>query len=116
MLADTKGILSLVIKKASLEKGAVILADKGYCSTRNREAIINSGYILGIMYRAHKRKPLSILKKQINSMISSIRGTVERVFETLKRGYGFYRTKYLGIAKTRGLFFLSTIAYNLKKA
>ncbi len=69
------------------------------------------------MYRAYKNKPLSELKREINSIVSSTRGIVERVFGTLKQGYGFYRTKYkyLGIAKTRGQFLLSAIAYNLKK-
>ena len=68
------------------------------------------------MFRSYKNKPLTKLEKGMNSVVSSARGTVERVFGTLKRGYGFYRTKYLGIAKTKGQFFLSAIAYNLKKA
>ncbi len=113
--ADTKEMIPLV-KRSFLENKAVVLADKGYCSSENRENIVKLGYVPGIMYRAYKNKPLTELKKDINSIVSSIRGTVERAFGTLKRGYGFYRSRYLGIAKTRGQFFLSAMAYNLKKA
>ena len=113
--ADTKEIMPLV-GKSSLDNKAVVLADKGYCSSKNREDIVKLGYTPGIMYRAYRNKPLTRLEKDLNSIVSSIRGTVERVFGTLKRGYGFYRTRYLGIAKTRGQFFLSAMAYNLKKA
>ena len=113
--SDTKEIIPL-LEKISLEKGAIILADKGYCSTKNRESIANLGYVPGIMYRSKRSKLLSKLEQKINSVISPVRSAVERTFGTLKRGYGFYRTKYLGIAKTRGQFFFSALAFNLKKA
>ncbi len=57
------------------------------------------------MYIAHRNKPFNDLKKEMNSIIATMRGVVERAFATLKRGYGFYRTKYLNLS-----------AYNLKKA
>ncbi len=113
--ADTREILPLT-REASLKKSAVILADKGYCRIRNRENIIKLGYIPGIMYRSYRNKPLSKLKKKMNSIVSPVRGTIERAFGTLKQGYGFYRTKYLGIAKTKGQFFILALAFNLKKA
>jgi len=40
---------------------------------------------------------------------------VERVFGTLKRGYGFCRTRYLGTAKVELEFLLNAMAFNLKK-
>jgi len=41
---------------------------------------------------------------------------VERVFGTLKRGYGFCRTRYLGVPKVELEFLLNAMAFNLKKA
>lgn len=113
--SDTKEIIS-VIKESFPEKKALILADKGYASATNREKITKLGYNSGIMFKAHKNKPLCKLKRKINSSISSVRYIVERTFGTLKRSYGFYRTRYLGIAKTQCQFLLSAIAFNLKKA
>jgi IS5 family transposase len=113
--SDTVQILPLV-KRVSIAKKALVLADKGYCSSKNREGINNLGYTPGIMYRTHKDKTLDKLMKKVNHMVASIRGTIERAFGTLKWNYGFIRSKYLGIAKTRGQFFLTALAFNLKKA
>lgn len=113
--ADTKEIMP-IIKESKIKKGTLILADKGYASLYNREEISKHGFCPGIMYKAQKNKPLTHIQKAINSKISSIRGIVERTFGTLKRGYGFYRSRYLGIAKTNGQFLMSAIAFNLKKA
>jgi IS5 family transposase len=113
--SDTKEIMP-VIQESKVKKGTLILADKGYSSLQNRDDITKFGHYPGIMYKAQKNKPLNKLQKNINSKISSIRYIVERTFGTLKRGYGFYRSRYLGIAKTNGQFLLSAIAFNLKKA
>jgi IS5 family transposase len=104
--SDTKEIMP-VIQESKVKKGTLILADKGYSSLQNRDDITKFGHYPEIMYKA---------QKNINSKISSIRYIVERTFGTLKRGYGFYRSRYLGIAKTNGQFLLSAIAFNLKKA
>jgi len=113
--ADTTEMLSIV-KKVPLRRKALILADKGYCSTKNRLGITKLGYLPGIMFRTFSNKILDVLKRKFNRWISSIRGSVERAFGTLKRGYGFYRTKFLGISKVTGQFFIAAIAFNLKKA
>ena len=68
------------------------------------------------MHKAHAFKKLTENKKKKNMRISRKRSPIERVFGTLKRTYGFFRTRYLGIIKTRGQFLFSAIAYNLKKA
>jgi IS5 family transposase len=52
----------------------------------------------------------------MNRIISGLRGKVERGFGTLKRDYGFQRTRYLGCAKVKLEFLLDAIAFNLKKA
>jgi len=113
--SDTKELLT-VINESKIKKGSLIFADKGYDSIKNRELIIESDYKEAIMYKAHKNKPLTEIQRNINSKISSVRARVERTFGTLKRGYGFYRTRYLGCLKVNGQFLLSAIAFNLKKA
>lgn len=110
--SDTKELFN-VISKIPFNRGAFVLADKGYSSAKNRKRLINHGLNDGIM---HNAKKLTLLQKQINSKISGVRCSIERVFGTLKEQYGFHRTKYLGIMKTKGQFLLSAIAFNLKKA
>ena len=43
-----------VVKKASVEKGSRIRADKGYCSESNRNYLKNNGLKDGIMYKAEE--------------------------------------------------------------
>ena len=74
--------------------------------------LTHGGLYDGIIYNSKK---LTLAEKRMNSKISSIRVSIERVFGTLKENYGFHRTKYLGIIKTRGQLLLSSIAFNLKK-
>ena len=110
--SDTKELFN-VINNIPFDKGAFVLADKGYASAANRKQLTIYGLNDGIM---HNAKKLTLLQKKTNSKISSVRCSVERVFGTLKEQYGFHKTKYLGIMKTKGQFLLSAIAYNLKKA
>ena len=110
--SDTKELFN-VINNIHFDKGTFLLADKGYASLANRKQLISYGLNDGIM---HNSKKLSLTQKQINSKISSVRCSIERVFGTLKERYGFHKTKYLGIMKTKGQFLLSAIAFNLKKA
>ncbi len=113
--SDTKELLS-VIQESNLRKGSLILADKGYASNENRTTLRTLGLQDGIMHKKKSGKVLSEVKKFINSKISSVRGIVERAFGTLKQKHGFNRAKYLGLAKIKGQFLLSAIAFNLKKA
>ncbi|WP_428562370.1 MAG: transposase [Solidesulfovibrio sp. DCME] len=50
------------------------------------------------------------------SPVSSVRSKMERAFGILKRGYGFFRARYLGLAKVELDFLLNAMAFNLKKA
>jgi IS5 family transposase len=113
--SDTKELMA-VVNESKIAKGTLIFADKGYDSLKNRELLRGSDYKEAIMYKAHKNKPLTEMQRKINSKISSVRARIERTFGTLKRGYGFCRTRYLGCAKVNEQFLLSAIAFNLKKA
>ena len=113
--ADTTE-LSTIIQEAKPQKGAFILADKGYSSKNNRNYLGTLGFKDGIMHKANVGKKLTELQKNMNAKISSVRGIVERTFGTLKEKYSFHRAKYLGIIKLKGQFLLSAMVLNLKKA
>ena len=68
------------------------------------------------MTKAARNKPLSLLQRIVNRLISSVRYKVERSIGTLKRGYQFFRMRYLGLKKGNMEFFLNAMAFNLKKA
>lgn len=112
--SDTKE-LPTILKKIPVQ-GAVVLADKGYASQSNREYLNQHGFKDGIMHKALVGRDLNETQKFINSTISSFRGSIERVFGTLKQKYKLNRAKYLGCVKTKAQFILSAIAFNMKKA
>ena len=57
-VSDTTEFQNL-IEKGDLQKGVMVLADKGYTSKSNREHLANHGLKDGIMIKATKGKPLS---------------------------------------------------------
>lgn len=114
-VADTSEFEKLV-NTIDLPPGAAVSADKGYAAANNRKILQDKGLADQIMYKAVRNHPLSETQKAINKQLSAIRGRVERVFGTLKRNYGFTRTRYLGLAKVELELTLKAIAFNLKKA
>ena len=82
----------------------------------NRYVLAVRGLTDGIMHKAARNRELTLAEKAANRLISNVRSKVERVFGTLKRGYGFCRTRYLGTAKVELEFLLNAMAFNLKKA
>ena len=70
----------------------------------------------GIIDKAARNKPLTSIQIIINKLISSIRYKVERSIGTLKRGYRFFRMRYMGLRKGNMEFLLNSMAFNLKKA
>jgi len=105
-----------VLDESGLRRGGFVYADKGYCSRLNRHVLQARGLGDGIMYKAARNRELSAAQKATNRMISGVRAKVERAFGTLKRGYGFFRARYLGRAKVELEFLLNAMAFNLKKA
>ena len=114
-ISDTT-MLESVVLGIKLPKGAEVLADKGYASKANREILKNNGFADGIMYKAQRNSPLTEEEKQINKKISKKRWLVERCFGSLKTLHGLCRARYLGKKKVELEFYLSSLAYNLKKA
>ena len=113
--ADTKELME-VVKESKTPKGSMVMADKGYASRDNRCDLEENHITDGIMYKAARGRKLTEAEKLMNRVISGIRGKVERAFGTLKKDYGFQRTRYLGIAKVKMEFLLNAMAFNLKKA
>lgn len=107
---------SKVVAKANLAPKARVYADKGYTSESNTVFLREKGLRSAIMNKAVRNRPLEKRERQRNRCISAIRSTVERIFGTLKRGYGLSRASYIGRAKVELEFMLCAIAYNLKKA
>lgn len=113
--SDTKELME-VVKESGIKKGSMVFADKGYASADNRCDLEENHLTDGIMYKAARGRQLSEPEKIINRAISRLRGKVERAFGTLKKDYGFQRTRYLGCAKVKLEFLLNAMAFNLKKA
>jgi len=114
-VADTTELEKLV-DELDLPEGSMIFADKGYASEHNRVILTQKKLANGIMDKAVRNKPLTSTEVFINKLISSIRYKVERSIGTLKRGYHFFRMRYLGLKKGNMEFLLNSIAFNLKKA
>lgn len=69
-----------------------------------------------INQRSYRNKPLSEEKKMVNQLMSGTRYVVERTFGALKRHYGAWKTRFVGIAKVQGWVTTLAIAHNIKKA
>jgi transposase, IS5 family len=113
--ADTTEFTQL-LTEAHIPEGAFVLADKGYASEKNRSTLKERTCVDGIMYKASRGKPLTPMQRWINRLISAHRYKVERCIGTLKRGYHFFRMRYLGLKKAQMELHLTAMAYNLKKA
>ena len=48
--------------------------------------------------------------------MSKVRAPVESVFGTLKRSYGYWRTRYMGLEKNAAEAVFKILAYNLRRA
>ena len=90
-------------------------ADNGNASAGNRTILKKKGIKNGIMYIAHKHKPLGYWQKVFNKLVSKVRYKVEQGFGTLKKRFKFTRASYFGTEKVLGQCILKAIAFNLLK-
>lgn len=112
--SDT-GEFERLVLEADVPPKSYIFADKGYTSKANRETLVGLRFKDGIMHKAARNRPLTDLERLDNRLVSKVRATVERGFGTLKRLYGFARSRYVGMAKVDMKFHLNAMAFNLKK-
>jgi IS5 family transposase len=81
--ADTTEFTRL-IDELNLPADSLIFADKGYASEKNRTLLQERRYRDGIMDKAVRNKPLTVLQRIINRLISSVRYKVERSIGLMK--------------------------------
>jgi IS5 family transposase len=105
-----------VLKKAGVEKGSRIRADKGYSSESNRNYLKNNGLKDGIMYKAVRNKPLTGHQIKFNKIVSQTRFKVERTFGGISRWFKTGIARYVGRDKTHTQHLMEAIAYNLYRS
>lgn len=94
-----------------------VYGDKAYEHKDRRRRLKAAGIKDRIMHRSHKNQAaLPPWQARRNRLISPIRTAVERVFGTLKRGYGYTRVRYRGLAANLLQLRFLCIAYNLRRA
>ena len=93
-----------------------VFADKAYDSKENGETLQKRNIENGIMIKGVRNRPLGVIEKRCNRVLSRLRCPVERVFGTMKRSYRYWRSKYLGLRKNMLQMTMTCMAYNLKRA
>lgn len=104
------------LPKLSLCEGTAVYADKGYASAENRDYLRSMGLIDKIMHKGARGRSLTEDQKMENKSIGRFRSMIERVFGTIKRNQGLFRSRFVGLSKVTFEFGLHCIAYNMKKA
>ncbi len=94
-----------------------VYADKAYEQKARRRRLKAAGIKDRIMHRADKHRPtLPHWYRARNRLIAPIRANVERVFGLMKRGYGYRRARYRGLARNQSHLHLLCIAINPRRA
>ena len=93
-----------------------ILADKGYASQANREALAQRGIGDLIQHKAQRNAPLQPWQRRANRLIATLRFKVEQAFGTLKRRFHLSRARYFGVAKVQAQMCWAALGMNLLKA
>jgi IS5 family transposase len=92
-----------------------VYADKAYDTKRRRAALKAAGIKDRIAHRPNKHHPLTAHQERRNAGISRRRCGVERTFAIAKRLMGWWRVRYVGLARNTAHFNLICTAINLKR-
>ena len=93
-----------------------VYGDRAYESNRRRIWLKTQGINDRIMHRSHKhQRELPYWQKRRNELIDPVRRTVEKVFGTLKRSYGYSRVRYRGLERNEVEMWFKLMAYNLRR-
>ena len=92
-----------------------LYADKAYDTKRRRAALKAAGIKDRIAHRPNKHHPLTARQEQRNKGIARRRGGVERLFAIAKHLMGWWRVRYIGLARNAAHFNLLCTAINLKR-
>ncbi|HNU54050.1 MAG TPA: IS5 family transposase [Candidatus Syntrophosphaera sp.] len=104
-----------LIDKAQLSEVDTVYADKGYHSEQNKEILERRNLIDRIMHKRKCNEPGNETTVNRNKSISRRHYVVERTFGSLKRRYGWGRTRYIGLLKTTFYQQMRCLAFNIKR-
>lgn len=104
-----------LIDKAPLSEGDTVYADKGYHSEKNKEVLKRRKLNDQIMHKRKRNEPENAQIVERNKRISKCRYVVERTFGSLKRSYGWSRTRYVGLSQTTFYLQMRVLAFNIKR-
>ena len=93
-----------------------VYADKAYQKKERRAALRAAGIKDRIMHKSQRGHPLTFWQTLHNKLIAGPRRTIERIFGTWKRSYGYTRVRYCGLLRNSSHLQLLCIAFNLRKA
>ena len=111
-VADTEAADALIMGDEE-----AVYADKAYESKERRERLRAQGVKDWIMHRGHKHQTeLWRWQRRRNGLLSKVRALVEQVFGTLKRYYGYWRVRYMGLMRNEAEALFKALAYNLRRA
>ena len=96
---------------------SAVYADRAYESKRRREWLKALGIKDRILHRANRwQRVLPHWRRRRNELIEPVRRSVEKVFGTLKRSYGYGRVRYRGLLRNELEMWFKLMAYNLRRA
>ena len=95
------------------QKTKAAYGDKGYIG--NRRYLKAQGIRDGIQAKAVRGKELGKADVERNKRITKKRRFIEGVFGSWKQWYGWYQTRYMGLARNQLAATLTAIAWNMKK-
>ena len=117
VLTPAKVNESLVADRLICGDERAVYGDRAYENKQRRARLKAQGIKDRILHRSHKNQARLPHWQQVrNRLIGPIRAAVERVFGTLKRGYGYGRVRYVGLAANLTQLRLLVCAYNLRRA
>lgn len=94
-----------------------VYADRAYEHKQRRRRLKQLGIKDRIMHRSHKNQAgLPRWQQRRNRLIAPIRATIEHLFATLKRTYGYRRVRYFRLDRNALHLELLCIALNLRRA
>lgn len=105
--------LEIPLKKAKLPWKALVYADKGYDSMKNKETLKRIKLKSRIMHKGTRGHEITERQQCINVAISKTRYKVERTFGSMHRWFGAGIARYVGLSKTHAQHIMESIAYNL---
>ena len=97
------------------DQAGTVYGDRGYDSAAFRSFLAERSCGDGVMRRGRTGHPLSPAEVEHNHALSLVRRTVEPVFGTLKRSYGFARMRYYNARRNTVAVLLVCMTFNIKR-